>query len=99
MRAWSLALLAALSTAFAHTADAAPHAYRLTDLGVAAGYSSSFAYGLSDDGSQVAGWVTADDGSTRAARWTASGGIELLATAPGATASRACSISVPSRPW
>jgi len=72
---------------------AATPAYQLTDLGIAAGYTSSFAYGISDDGQQVAGWVATASGGTRAASWSAPGGLTLLGDATGATASRAFGIN------
>ena len=83
---------AALLCAASVAASAAP-AYRLVDLGVAAGYTSSFAYGISDDGQQVAGWVASASGGTQATSWSAGGGITLLGGASGATASRAFGIN------
>ena len=80
--------------------SAAPHAmaagaYRLTDLGVVAGYSQSFSYGLSDNGQYVAGWV--QQGTvTQGFRWSAALGMELLPLTGGgtsATASRAFSVN------
>ncbi len=83
----------ALALALAPAQAAAP-TYRLTDIGVAAGYSQSFAYALSDDGRWVAGWLqTASGGTTRAFRWSADGGIQVLAQDAGATASRGFGIN------
>ena len=66
--------------------------YQLTDLGIASGYTASFAYGMSDNGKQVAGWV--DNGtSTQAFRWSTSTGMVLLGNGPGATASRGFSVN------
>ena len=67
-------------------------AYRLTDLGVMPGYSQSYSYALSDNGQFAVGWL--DDGSTtRAFRWSASTGMELLSIDGGITASRAFGVN------
>ncbi len=75
------------------TSASAVTAYRVTDLGVASGYVNSFSYGVSDNGSQAAGWVTAADGSTRGFRWSAAGGMQLMGLGSGATASRAYAVN------
>jgi probable HAF family extracellular repeat protein len=53
----------------------------LTWLGTLGG-SSSWAYGVSADGSVVVGWLTTPQGD-RAFRWTASGGMQDLGTLGG----------------
>lgn len=87
-------LLAASLVSLALTsapASAAP-AYRLTDMGVAAGYAQSFSYGLSDNGRFTAGWL--EDGSvTRAFRWSMATGTELLPIDPGISSSRAFGVN------
>lgn len=66
--------------------------YALTDLGVLDGYTQSFSYGLSDNGHFVVGWLQNDSG-TRGFRWSASGGMELLALGSGVTATRAFGVN------
>jgi probable HAF family extracellular repeat protein len=61
--------------------------YRVVDLGIAEGFVSSFAYGLSDN-NLVAGWVQDAAGGTQAFRWSAAEGLTVLALRDGATASR-----------
>ncbi len=87
-----LAAVAMLHSAGAATAVPAAPRYQLTDLGVVAGYANSFAYGMSDSGRQVAGWV--DNGSTtQAFVWSAATGMQLLGNSTGATASRGFSVN------
>lgn len=82
-------MLHSAGTALAATAASG---YQLTDLGVVAGYENSFAYGLSDSGRQVAGWV--DNGSTtQAFVWSAATGMQLLGNSTGATASRGFAVN------
>lgn len=66
--------------------------YQLQDLGLAPGYTQSFSYAVSDSGSFVAGWVQAGS-NTRAFRWSAAAGMELLPLEAGATASRAFGVN------
>lgn len=93
MKRWIRGALAAALASAVTAGIAAPTKYTLTDLGIAAGYDSSFAYALSDDGTQVAGWVATNSGLTRAARWSTAGGLELLGMTTGATGSRAFGIN------
>ena len=87
-----LAGMAMLHAAGGALAAAAVPGYQLTDLGVVSGYENSFAYGMSDSGQQVAGWV--DNGSTtQAFVWSAGAGMQLLGNAAGATASRGFSVN------
>jgi probable HAF family extracellular repeat protein len=51
-----------------------------------------YAFGISGDGSAVAGWSSSAQGS-RAYRWTAAGGMVDLGTIPGTSSSRAEHIS------
>jgi probable HAF family extracellular repeat protein len=84
--------MAMLHSAGAALAAAAAPGYQITDLGVVAGYENSFAYGLSDSGRQVAGWV--DNGSTtQAFVWSAATGMQLLGNSTGATASRGFAVN------
>ena len=89
MRTLLPAFLLALGLAWgpAQATSSPPPRYQLTDLGTAGGYTQSFSYGLSDNGAYVAGWV-ASGSATRAFRWSAGHGMELLALDGGATASR-----------
>jgi len=57
------------------------------------GGSRSRAYGVSDDGSVVAGWAQISDGSYRAFRWTAVSGMQSLGTLGGYSNSLAFGIS------
>lgn len=66
--------------------------YRLTDLGIVDGYSSSFGYGLSDDGRYVSGWLEGS-GGTRAFRWSQDRGMEVLPLEPGMPGSRAFGVN------
>lgn len=94
MSQWLRAALGALFIAATPlVADAAAPRYTLTDLGIATGYDASFAYALSDDGTQVAGWVATNSGLLRAARWSADAGLQLLELPTGATGSRAFGIN------
>lgn len=79
--------LASIGTALAQAT------FRVTDLGTLSGYASSSAYGVSDNGSQVAGWLTAANGSTRGFRWSATTGLVLLGQRSGETSSRAFAIN------
>ncbi len=72
-------------------AHSAP-AYRLTDLGVLDGYSQSFSYGLSDSGKFLSGWLQ-EGSTTRAFRWSAATGMELLTLGNGVSASRAFGVN------
>lgn len=87
-----LACMAMLHSAGAALAAAAAPGHQITDPGVVAGYENSFAYGLSDNGRQVAGWV--DNGSTtQAFVWSAATGMQLLGNSTGATAARGFSVN------
>jgi len=57
------------------------------------GGSRSRAYGVSDDGSVVAGWAQISNGSYRAFRWTAVSGMQSLGTLGGYSNSLAFGIS------
>lgn len=69
-------------------AQAAPM-YRVTDLGVAAGFTRSFSYGLSDTNNYVAGWLGNASGPLNTFLWSAGTGLKPLATLPGGTSARA----------
>lgn len=88
----TLLATALLALGLASSPAMAGPSYRLTDLGVVDGYTQSFAYGLSDNGAFVAGWLQAGS-VTRAFRWSAGAGMEILALDAGMTSSRAFGVN------
>lgn len=74
------------------SAPAAP-LYRVTDLGVTAGFTRSFSYGLSDSNHYVAGWLGNASGPLNTFRWSAGTGLEPLAPLPGGTSARAFAVN------
>lgn len=91
-----LCLLAAFSVAPSFAALTHAFAWRsgvgMVDLGVLAGYTSSCARAISDQG-VVVGYSYGDEGGTRAFAWTQSGGMVDLGTLPGGQLSAAYGVN------
>jgi probable HAF family extracellular repeat protein len=86
----ALRIALALGVSFAATAHAADGIF---DLGAPNGGIGSFAYGVSADGTVVAGYTTDPVTGDRAFRWTQAGGMVSLGTLNGGGGSYANAIS------